>query len=58
MWLINDELHREDGPAVEFQDGDKQWWLNNKSYRGLDEWAVELGIYGTDEHTMMKLKWG
>ncbi len=24
-WYLNDELHREDGPAVEDADGSKEW---------------------------------
>ena len=27
-WWLNGELHREDGPAMEWADGDKYWWLN------------------------------
>jgi len=27
------ELHREDGPAVEWADGNKQWYLNNECHR-------------------------
>jgi hypothetical protein len=27
------ELHREDGPAVEFINGDKEWWINDKRHR-------------------------
>ena len=26
------ELHREDGPAVEYSDGDHLWWLNGREY--------------------------
>jgi hypothetical protein len=26
----NDKLHRDDGPAVEWANGDKEWWLNGK----------------------------
>jgi hypothetical protein len=26
-------LHREDGPAREWLDGDKSWWLNGKYHR-------------------------
>lgn len=33
-------LHREDGPAVESDDGHKQWWLNGKLHR-VDGPAVE-----------------
>jgi len=29
-WLLNDNLHREDGPAVEGANGYKEWWLNGK----------------------------
>ena len=25
--------HREDGPAVEYADGSKEWWLNGKRHR-------------------------
>lgn len=26
-------LHRENGPAVEYADGDKAWWFNGKKHR-------------------------
>ena len=26
-------LHREDGPAVEYVDGHKEWWINGKRHR-------------------------
>jgi hypothetical protein len=29
----NDESHREDGPAIEWTDGDKWWYLNGKLHR-------------------------
>ena len=32
-WHLNDELHREDGPAIEWADGDKYWYLNGKLHR-------------------------
>jgi hypothetical protein len=28
-WFKDGVLHREDGPAVEFTDGRKYWWLND-----------------------------
>ena len=40
-WYLNDELHREDGPAVEYSDGTKRWFINGKQHR-LDGPAVEL----------------
>jgi len=26
-------LHRSDGPAVEFTNGDKEWWIHGKRHR-------------------------
>ena len=32
-WYLNDQLHREDGPAIEYANGDKSWYLNGKPNR-------------------------
>jgi len=32
-WYLNDKLHREDGPALEFTNGVKEWWQNGELYR-------------------------
>lgn len=32
-WYMNNELHREDGPAVEFFNGDKSWYKEGKRHR-------------------------
>jgi len=32
-WYIDEKLHREDGPAIEFADGTKEWYLNDKLHR-------------------------
>jgi hypothetical protein len=29
-WYLNGKLHREDGPAIEYANGYKSWWLNDK----------------------------
>jgi hypothetical protein len=29
-WCLNRQLHRLDGPAVEYADGEKQWWIYDK----------------------------
>ena len=26
------QYHREDGPAIEYADGTKEWWINGKQY--------------------------
>ena len=32
-WYSNGQLHREDGPAIEWADGDKRWYINGKLHR-------------------------
>ena len=41
-WYLNDQRHREDGPAIEYIDGYKAWYLNGKLHRESGpacEWA-------------------
>ena len=41
-WFLNDKLHREDGPAIEWEDGTKKWFLNGQLHREdgpASEWA-------------------
>ena len=33
IWRSGDSFHREDGPAIEYADGDKQWWINGLLHR-------------------------
>ena len=30
FWYLNGQYHREDGPAIEFADGNKEWHLNGQ----------------------------
>ena len=30
FWCLNGKLHREDGPAIEWANGDKEWYLNDE----------------------------
>ena len=30
FWYLDGKFHREDGPAIEYADGYKEWWLNGK----------------------------
>ena len=42
IWHLNGKLHREDGPAAEWEDGTKSWCLNDKLHREdgpAIEWA-------------------
>jgi len=29
-WYLKNKLHREDGPAIEYANGDKYWYLNSQ----------------------------
>ena len=40
-WYLNDQLHREDGPALEYATGTKEWWLNGNRHR-TDGPAIEM----------------
>jgi len=42
FWTLNGELHREDGPAIEWADGSKYWYLNDEFHRE-DGPAIEHG---------------
>ena len=39
-WYLNDNLHRNDGPAIEWSNGTKKWYLNDNLHRN-DGPAVE-----------------
>ena len=41
QWFLNGNLHREDGPAIEWPDGSKEWYLHGKCHRE-DGPAVEF----------------
>lgn len=36
-WFLDGVLHREDGPAIEYPDGSKEWYVNG--VRTKVEWA-------------------
>ena len=40
-WVLNGELHRETGPAIEWANGSKEWWLNGKNY-SEEDWKKEV----------------
>jgi hypothetical protein len=35
------DLHREDGPAIEYSDGYKEWFLNDNIY-SEDDWKQKV----------------
>ena len=52
------KFHREDGPAIIHGTGSVRWHLNGDAYFNINDWAKAVGIFDTDEFTMLKLKWG
>jgi hypothetical protein len=65
-WYLNDKLHREDGPAIEWADGYKSWYLNGKRHRedgpaveyhtGGKEWYLNGKHMTEEEHSDLMLK--
>lgn len=53
------QLHREDGPAAEWRDGTRFWYLNGKPHRidgpaaewssGHEEWWIDNNVFHTKE---------
>jgi hypothetical protein len=40
-WFLNNQLHRENGPAIIHSDGSKEYWLNDIHYPDVEsdkEW--------------------
>ena len=33
FWYLNGKWHREDGPAIIYEDGQLEWWVNGKPHR-------------------------
>lgn len=65
-WFLNDELHREDGPAIEYIRGSKLWYLNGKLHRvagpaikgadGSKAWYLEGKQLTKQEHKVATTK--
>ena len=56
-WYLNGELHRVDGPAVEYANGDKYWYLNGSSF-SFDEYLEELSkTKSLKEIMLLRLKY-
>lgn len=42
LWELNGEFHNEDGPAIEFPNGKKEYCLNGFCYSTKEQWQEEL----------------
>jgi len=54
-WVVNGKSHREDGPAVIFDNGAKFWYLNHVNY-SFEKWCNELNK-SDEEKIFLKLKY-
>ena len=52
------QLHREDGPAVEWEDGGKEWWVKGQRHRSNDLPAIIYQSGGKEWHFQGKLHRG
>ena len=62
-WYQNGNLHREDGPAIEYADGGKEWYQNDLLHRddgpavegadGTKKWYIE-GVNYTEAEFLKK----
>ena len=44
-WRLNHALHREDGPAYEYGNGTKEWYLFGNFYCSEQDWQFALEEY-------------
>jgi hypothetical protein len=56
-WFANNMLHRTDGPAIEFQNGYQEWWLNG-SWLSFEHWLDKNPEMTDEEKVMYKLQYG
>lgn len=64
-WWLNDKRHREDGPAVEDTDGNKEWWVDGGLHRedgpaideidGEKQWWVHNHIVRIEPHDVERM---
>jgi hypothetical protein len=58
VWRLDGDIHRTDGPAIEFANGDRNWCLYNKLHRedgpaidnlnGIKCWLLDDHFHRTD----------
>jgi len=51
-WRLNDERHRENGPAITYTNGAKEWWLNGKQ---MSEEEHKAAMNPPEEMTMEEI---
>jgi hypothetical protein len=59
FWRLKGDLHRTDGPAIEWANGkdDKEWFLNGKPYL-FEEWLDHTPGLTDKQKTFRRLQYG
>jgi hypothetical protein len=52
----NGKLHREDGPAVEWADGEKRWYLSGEHFYSEEEWKIEIEKLRENRNALVTVK--
>ena len=60
VWYKDDKIHREDGPAIEYNNGCKEWWFNGNQTleANIYEFTSASGRYVLEDKTIMYFKEG
>jgi hypothetical protein len=56
----NDKLHRTDGPAVEYDNGTKEWWINGERHRENGpaiEYSDGFKLFFLDNYMYSEQEW-
>ena len=53
FWFLNDQIHREDGPAIIYADGSQEWCLNGE---GMTEEEHKRRTNPTKELTVAEIE--
>jgi hypothetical protein len=55
--MVNNKTHRTDGPAIEWENGKKGWFIHGTPL-SFDEWIDQNQTLTEEEKVMYKLQYG
>jgi hypothetical protein len=59
FWYYKNKQHRIGGPAVEWDDGAKWWYLDDKRYDNYDDYIKEIyKRFGVGQVMLIRAKYG
>jgi hypothetical protein len=57
VWQLDGAFHRTAGPAIEYSDGSRDWYLHG-NWLPFDKWLKQTTGLTDEEKVMMKLRYG